>query len=181
MKEQLREQAKKTRDKIHDPHKGLALCDNFLKSIEIPTNSVIAAYWPTGSEIDVKPLMLKLYDDGHNLCLPCVTQEEAPLIFREWQPETVMVKSRFKICEPCKQQEEVIPTMIITPLLAFDKLKHRIGYGRGYYDRTINSLRASDSNLSVLGVAYSEQEIEQIPANEYDMQLDKIITESKVF
>jgi 5-formyltetrahydrofolate cyclo-ligase len=184
MKEQLRDQARKIRDKLHDPAKGLGLRDNFLGNIEIAANSVIAAYWPTGSEIDVKPLMFALYDQGHNLCLPCIVNEGGPLIFRRWQPETVMVKSRFRIYEPCKQEEEVTPTMLITPLLAFDKLRHRVGYGGGYYDRTLQKLKEENGNalnITTIGVAYNGQEVEKIPNQDWDVQLDKIVTEVKVF
>ncbi len=179
MKEKLRQDALKIRDKIHNPQKGLALRDNFLKNIEIPAGSIISAYWPIGSEIDVRPLIKELYERGYDICLPCISEKNAPLHFRQWEPEAVMVKSpHHKIYEPCKNHhEELTPNIVIVPLLAFDKDKHRLGYGGGFYDRTIAALKPSMS----IGVAYSTQEVEKIPNEDWDVKLDKIVMENKIF
>jgi len=159
------------------------LRDNFLRNIELPHGSIISAYWPIGSEIDVRPLITELYNQGYEICLPCVVEKNAPLSFRQWEPEAVMVKSsNFKIFEPCKNQhEELIPTILIVPLLAFDKSKHRLGYGGGFYDRTIEKLRSENPALITLGVSYDGQQIEKIPSEDWDVKLDKIVTESKLY
>ena len=182
LKEELRKEAQKKRDKIIDPAKALLLRDNFLKNIEIPPASIIACYWPIGSEIDVRPLITALYNEGHYICLPCMEPVAASLTFRQWEPGAVLVKNKFKIHEPCRQNhDEALPSVLITPLLAFDKSKHRLGYGGGYYDRTIKKFRDEGLPLLAMGIGYAAQEIEKIPAGEFDVQLDKIVTESKVF
>lgn len=183
MKDELRIHARKLRDKIITAQSGFLLRDNFLKNIELPPASTISAYWPIGSEIDVRPLMLSLYNEGHNICLPAVETENAPLTFREWEPEAVMVKSsKYKMFEPCRQHHETVtPSVLIAPLLAFDNARHRLGYGGGYYDRTIEKLRKDGNSITVIGVAYNEQEIEKIPAEDWDVKLDRIVTESKVY
>jgi len=179
VKEKLRIDALKNRDRIHNPQKGFLLRDNFLRNVEIPHGSIISAYWPIGSEIDVRPLITEIYNRGYDICLPLIEEKNAPLKFRHWEPEAVMVKSsNFKIFEPCKNHhDEMIPNIIIVPLLAFDKAKHRLGYGGGFYDRTIAALKPAMS----IGVAYSDQEIDKIPSEDWDVQLNKIVTENKTF
>ena len=183
MKEKLRQDAQKIRDRIHNPSKGGALKDNFLRNIEIPGGSVISAYWPTGTEIDIRPLITELYNRGYEICLPCVDAKDAPLSFRQWEPEAVMVKSgNFKIYEPCKKQHpEMTPNFLIVPMLAFDSNRHRLGYGGGFYDRTLEKLRRENPELIAIGVAYADQQIDKIPAEKWDIQLDRVVTESKVF
>ena len=179
MKPELRQQARKNleSDKICDARAGALLKNNFLKNIELPPSSVISAYWPIGSEIDVRPLLTALYDAGHTICLPVMVAHDQPLKFLEWTPDAVLHKSKFGIWEPCaKQHEEVTPGVMIVPLLAFDERRHRLGYGGGYYDRTIAALKPM-----TIGVAYGAQEIEAVPDEEWDVALDKIVTENKVF
>ena len=179
MKEKLRQDALKNRDKIHNPQSGFGLRDKFLSNVEIPVGSIISAYWPIGSEIDVRPLIKDLYEQGYDICLPVIDAKHSPLKFRQWEPEAVMVKSaNFKIYEPCKNHhDEIIPNILIVPMLAFDKDRHRLGYGGGFYDRTLNVLKPA----LTIGVAYAAQEIDKIPAGEFDISLNKIVTENKIF
>lgn len=182
MKQELREQARKNRDKISSLNKGIELRDNFTRNIQLPPHAIIGAYWPIGSEIDVRPLITALYDSGQEICLPTIVGDGQPLNFRTWEPEAVMVKSKYKIFEPCaKNHDECTPDVIIVPLLAFDKNLHRLGYGGGFYDRTIEKLRKENPELMVIGVAFAQQEIEKIPNEDWDVQLDKIVTETKVY
>jgi len=179
LKEKLRQDALKNRDKIHNLQAGFSLRDNFLRNVEIPPGIIISAYWPIGSEIDVRPLITELYNNGYDICLPCIEEKNAPLKFRQWVPEAVMVKSpNFKIYEPCKNHhDEITPNIIIVPLLAFDHAKHRLGYGGGFYDRTIAALKP----ILSIGVAYAGQEIEKIPNEDWDVRLNKIVTEQKIY
>ena len=178
LKDKLRQDALRSRDKIHNPLMGVQLRDNFLRNVELPAGCVIGAYWPIGSEIDVRPLINELYIRGYNICLPCIEANGDPLNFLQWEPEAVKVKSPFfKIYEPCKKHhEDMLPDVLIVPMVAFSKARHRLGYGGGFYDRTIAKLKPQ----ICIGVAYNAQEIKTIPNEGWDMKLDRIVTENKV-
>lgn len=158
-----------------------AVRDVFLDGVAVPADAVVAAYWPTGSELDVRPLLFHLFEAGHTCALPVVAEQERPLVFRTWTPETVLVAGRFGIMEPVADAGEVVPSVLLVPLLAFDRGGHRLGYGAGFYDRTLQVLRdqASQGGGPVLavGIGFAAQEVPLVPCDEYDQKLDWMVTE----
>lgn len=136
----------------------------------------VAGYWPMGSEIDPRPLMERLAGAGLRLCLPVTPPKGQPLAFRLWHPGDEMTAARFGTHEPLPEAPVTFPDILLVPLLLFDRKGHRLGYGQGYYDRTLADLRARRAVLAV-GLAYAEQEAPLLPATPHDQPLDAIATD----
>lgn len=138
---------------------------------------MIAGYMPIGSELDPRGLMERLAARGSGLCLPDVTMPGAPLEFRRWSPGETLRSGAYGIDVPMPDAEEAQPDVILVPLLAFDRRGYRLGYGGGYYDRTIAALRETKTVLAV-GLAFSGQVRDDLPIGPHDVRLDWVVTES---
>ena len=147
--------------------------------LELQTGAIVAGYSPINSEIDPLPLMRALAERGAALALPVIVARDHPLIFRAWRPEDGLVRGQYGIFEPSSDAQDVDPDIVLVPLAAFDRAGHRIGYGRGYYDRTLQNLRAM-KKITVIGLAFAVQEIEIVPALPHDEQLDCVLTEREL-
>jgi len=131
---------------------------------------------PIKHEINPIPLMQTLAKAGALLALPVVLERGKPLLMRAFAFGEPLVPGVWGIREPRREAPEVFPDIMIVPLLAFDRGGHRIGYGAGYFDLTINALRARKAVLAV-GIAFAAQEIPQVPATPRDARLDLVLTE----
>jgi len=138
----------------------------------------VAGYWPLGTELDVRPLMNFLSND-HELSLPCTPAKGEPLVFKRWSQGQKLVTGLFGTKEPVEGTQCIIPDLVLVPLLAFSSRGERLGYGGGYYDRTLTNLRQQKS-IFACGVAYAAQQTEIIPTNNYDALLDGILTGANV-
>lgn len=147
--------------------------------VELSRETVVAGYSPINSEIDPFPLMRALADKGAALALPVIIQRNHALIFRDWSSDEGLVRGQYGIFQPSSDAADVDPDIVLVPLAAFDRAGHRIGYGRGYYDRTLQNLRAM-KRITVIGVAFAVQEIEVVPALPHDEQLDCVLTEREL-
>ncbi|HCP01864.1 MAG: 5-formyltetrahydrofolate cyclo-ligase [Alphaproteobacteria bacterium] len=139
--------------------------------------SIVSGYMPMHSEIDPQFLMARLSAAGATLCLPDVVADSAPLVFRRWAPEDGTVAGRYGIAVPSPEAESLTPDVLLVPMLAFDKSGRRLGYGGGYYDRTVASLRET-RDLMTVGLAFSGQARDDLHEGAHDMRLDWIVTES---
>jgi 5-formyltetrahydrofolate cyclo-ligase len=157
-----------------DPGLGGALAEHVLREAPPPVGAVVSGYWPMGQEIDIRPLLHALHERGHPIVLPKTPKRGNPLIFRLWRPGAVMVAERFGTMRP--SGDEHAPDFLLVPLLAFDRRGNRLGYGGGYYDRTLAALPGRFR----LGVAYAAQELDEVPAGPYDARLDAVATERGV-
>ncbi|MCO4836468.1 MAG: 5-formyltetrahydrofolate cyclo-ligase [Oceanospirillaceae bacterium] len=177
-KQQLRIQAKHQRAAAFtlNPNMGTQVCNRLLDSNIIHTNQVIAVYWPLGDELDPRPLLNTLNALGHTMVLPVMIGAEKPLIFRMWQPGDVLQDAGFGTREPTENKHILEPDVILAPLLAFDNRGFRLGYGGGFYDRTLELLRKTKP-VSVYGIAYAAQEMHQVIKGPYDQPLNGIVTE----
>jgi 5-formyltetrahydrofolate cyclo-ligase len=137
---------------------------------------IISGYSPLGSEISPLPLLRRFADAGAALALPVVAGRGQPLTMRAWSFGAPLKAGVWGIREPPPEAAEVFPDVLIVPLLAFDRSGHRIGYGAGYYDRTIARLRGMKP-VVVAGIAYAMQEIPVVPATSRDARLDLVLTE----
>lgn len=162
-----------TRDK--DGHAARAVAAHFFAHIDLPKDAVVGGYWPIGTELDARPLLTVLHERGHVCSLPVVHRGQ-PLEFHRWQPSDRLVAGRFDILTPDHHTPVVVPDALLMPMLAFDARGMRIGYGGGYYDRTIPAIRAHKPVLTV-GIAYSTQEVTRVPTDGFDQRLDWIVTE----
>jgi len=148
-----------------------------LAGIAVAPGSVVSAYWPMGDEIDPRPLMERLHEAGIAIGLPVVVAKGAPLLFRRWRPGTRLVPGGFKTEVPSPEEPELTPNLLVVPLLAFDRQGYRLGYGGGFYDRTLAKLRSAGGAVTAVGFAYAGQEVEAVPRAGYDQRLDWLATE----
>jgi len=142
--------------------------------------TIFAGYMPIGSELDCLPLLNRLAAAGVPLCLPVVTAPGQPLVFRSWLPDDPLAPGSFGTSEPTAAAPEVSPQVLLVPMLAFDRQGHRLGYGGGYYDRTLKALRAArdgGGGIVAIGVAFAGQLRDKVPVSEDDQPLDWILTE----
>lgn len=142
--------------------------------------AVISGFWPFGPEIDLRPLLHRLHAAGHPIALPVVVRRGLPLIFRAWRPGQELIAGSFGVPRPDKDQPELTPAVLIVPLLAFDRLGYRLGYGGGFYDRTLERLRAQGPVLAV-GVGFAAQEVPAVPRDATDQRLDWMVSEREAF
>jgi 5-formyltetrahydrofolate cyclo-ligase len=108
--------------------------------------------------------------------LPVVVRRGLPLLFRAWHPGQPLVTGSFGVPRPDKDQPELTPRVLIVPLLAFDRAGYRLGYGGGFYDRTLAALRQRKP-ITAIGVGYVAQELPQVPHGPMDQRLDYVLTE----
>jgi 5-formyltetrahydrofolate cyclo-ligase len=137
----------------------------------------IGVYWPFKGEYDPRPLMRSLHDLGVRLALPVVVERARPLVFREWWPGIRMVPGIWGIPVPA-EGDAVLPDALLAPLVGFDARGHRLGYGGGYYDRTLAAL---PERPLVIGVGFEPSGMETIHPQPHDIPMDLIVTERRTF
>lgn len=180
-KELLRKEMREKRRQHHNTvnHRDIEqrLLASFLSLDLLHEDSIIAGYYAQGTEFPVFSLMHALCLRGHQVALPVAGAACSPLVFREWNPLLSLESDAFGIPCPREAQKELLPDILLVPLLAFDKMRMRLGQGGGLYDITIADLRRKKTIITV-GVAYTVQEIPSIPTLGTDVKLDYIATES---
>jgi len=140
---------------------------------------IVSGFMPMKSEINPLPLLHAAADRGARLALPAIDKRGRPLIMRAWAFGDPFKAGQWGIREPVPEAPAVDPDILIVPLACFDRAGHRIGYGAGYYDMTINALRAK-KKVTAIGIAFAVQEIPRVPATERDERLDLVLTEREV-
>jgi 5-formyltetrahydrofolate cyclo-ligase len=153
---------------------GHALTALVLRDCPPPQAAVVAGFWPLDGEIDIRPLLVALHTRGHSIVLPVTPKRGLPLSFRVWRPGDQLVAERFGTMRPVG--EERSPDFLLVPLLAFDRHGGRLGYGAGYYDRTLPLL----APRFALGCAFAGQEVPEVPMGPRDIRLDAVATEREL-
>ncbi|MDI9314237.1 MAG: 5-formyltetrahydrofolate cyclo-ligase [Hydrotalea sp.] len=144
----------------------------------------ISFYLPIGSELSPNSLLTMLQNLGATICLPAVVAPATPLVFRAYNPGDKLQPEPFSTMAPMADKPEITPDIMFVPLLAFDEKKFRLGYGGGFYDRTIAKLLSAVSAaapLITIGLAWDGQKIDNVPVGEFDKPLDCILTERKFY
>ncbi|RYH11841.1 5-formyltetrahydrofolate cyclo-ligase [Tropicimonas sp. IMCC6043] len=176
-KAEARERAFARRKAAHATHAGAAA--SALRAHLAGTEGrVIAGYLPIRTEADPLPAMTALCE-RNRIAVPVVVARGAPLAFREWRPGTPLERGTFGVMVPVAGAD-LVPDLIIAPLLAFDGRLFRLGYGGGFYDRTLEQLRARGP-VDVLGFAYEAQRDDALPLEPTDQPLDALVTERGMF
>lgn len=155
------------------PDAGHKLAALFFENFNLPSPTIVGAYWPIGSEFDIIPLLNVLLDRGYTCALPCITPQG--LQFRVWTKTMALVKGSFQTLEPPPTANVIIPHVLLVPLLAFDKRGHRLGYGQGHFDQYLHQ-----HPTMTIGIGFKQQEIEEIPHQAHDFALTYILTEEGV-
>ena len=180
-KARLREQAFAGRDALPADERAAAAEAIAARPfpVTITTGMIVSGFSPMKTEINPLPLMRKAAQLGARLALPAIAGRGRPLIMRTYAFGDELARGQWGIREPKADAPEVAPDILIVPLAAFDRAGHRIGYGAGYYDLTINALRAKKKVIA-MGIAFAAQEITSVPATERDARLDFVLTEREV-
>ena len=171
-----RQQAKLRRDGLDRANCGERLAQWATWLHDLDPQSIVAGYMPFGSEMDVVPLLLALRHLGHDLALPVITGRNLPLEFRLWWHDQPLQPGPWGILQPGGDAPAVRPDVVLAPLLAFDRLGWRLGYGGGFYDRTLTAL----GHPLAVGVAFAAQEVDHVPHTDYDHPLNYVITETEL-
>lgn len=143
---------------------------------EQPPGITIAGYMPIGDELDSRILLSELSRRGFNLALPVVTKMDTALAFRRWDLGDPLNKGAYGISEPVDDAPTCVPDIILVPLLAFDENCYRLGYGGGYYDRTL----AQHPHIKAFGLAYAAQFVDNMVVSNHDWPLQGVITEEGI-
>ena len=177
-KHQLRAKMKAVRTRLNAEHPDAAnlIAANAPEILLRTPAKVIASYLPIGSEIDPSILAQKLTKDGKTLCLPRLDLDAEKLKFFAWNFGDQVEEGPFSLIQPTGFSEQVYPTLLLVPLLAFDRRGSRLGYGKGYYDRAIDTLQ---TRICFCGVGFSSQEVPKVPMEQHDRKLDWVVTEKE--
>jgi 5-formyltetrahydrofolate cyclo-ligase len=161
----------------HGATAGARLAEHGLGFLPLAPNSIVSGFSAIRDEIDPLALLQRLQSEGHHLCLPVMQGKGVPLVFRAWSPGDAMGKVQWGIAEPLPDKQVLEPDVVLVPLLAFDARGFRLGYGGGFYDRTLARLRAIKPVVAV-GIAYDELKVDAVPHRGYDERLDWVLTPS---
>jgi 5-formyltetrahydrofolate cyclo-ligase len=155
-----------------------ALVATFREEKPFAPTGVVTGFWPIKDEIDIRPLMQELAGAGCQLALPVVQGKGKPLLFRRWSPGEPLEAGVFGTLQPAADRAPVEPDALLVPLLACDEEGWRLGYGGGFYDRTLRGLRARRS-VTAVGVAFNAQLIPSVPHGPDDERLDWLLTDRR--
>jgi 5-formyltetrahydrofolate cyclo-ligase len=177
-KQAMREEALARRAALRAaaPNAAEIMAAAFLAAVPLNPGAVVSAYVAIGEEIDPAPLIRRLHAKGHVIALPRVVAKREKLAFHRYEPGTALIQGVFGLSQPGADWPQAIPAVLIVPLLAFDSKGARLGYGAGFYDRTLAWLRAHGSIVAV-GYAYAGQEVAEVPQTPSDELLDWVVTE----
>jgi 5-formyltetrahydrofolate cyclo-ligase len=153
------------------------------------SNLTLAGYATTRNEADVFPMLEDWCSPKHAIrldpylerlaCLPRMQENSKRLSFHRWEPESSLILGKYQIAEPVAQAPELLPDIVLVPLIAFDRKGGRIGYGGGYYDATLRYLR-ENHRIMAIGLGFGFQEIPTIPLESFDEPLNMVITEREI-
>jgi 5-formyltetrahydrofolate cyclo-ligase len=138
--------------------------------------SIVSGYWPLRGEPDLRPWLAQLHERGVTCVLPVVVEKAAPLEFRRWSPGCAMEKGFWNIPVPAAR-EPFTPQLLLAPVVGFDPQCYRLGYGGGYFDRTLALLDSRQCIYRTVGIGYDAARLESIQPLPHDIALHAIVTE----
>ncbi|MEZ5844674.1 MAG: 5-formyltetrahydrofolate cyclo-ligase [Hyphomicrobiaceae bacterium] len=143
------------------------------------TSDVVAAWLAIGEEIDAMAVLAGIGRGDEPVGLPTMVAKGQPLVFRLWRPGEPLAERMWGIREPLPEAREAEPDVLLVPLLAFDGHCRRLGYGGGFYDRTLGRLRKV-KQICAIGLAFDEVEVDSVPCAAYDEPLDHVLTPTRL-
>ena len=157
------------------------LIKNLINLDKFNDYKIIASFVSIKTEISTKVLNNYIIKKNKILCLPTIKKESKKLIFRKYDVKKDLIVGKYGIKEPDKINEELLPDLIFTPCLAFDKIGYRLGYGGGYYDRTFSYFKKIKHKFVSVAVAFDDQKIEKVIHDSNDQKINYILTEKKLY
>ena len=142
-------------------------------------NLKLALYYPSNFELNVLKFLENNYIKNKNVLLPAIERKNN-MNFYSWEKNQALIVNQFGMLEPNKTKIK-IPNLMLIPILAFDKHKYRLGYGKGFYDRYLNKYLKKFKNIVTVGVAFSFQKHHKLPRDKNDVKLDYILTEKGIY
>lgn len=178
LKKDVRKAALARRDALDAGTRGVQSSDikTHFSELELEPDTIISAFLPIRSEVDLRPLIADLLATGMKVCLPFMLDGQT-IEFRQYSSDTQLVDNGFGTLAPEDGSAVLEPGLMLIPLSAYDVSGGRIGYGAGFYDRAIDQLFKQDKNPLLIGVAFSVQQVEQVPVEDHDVPLDMVLTE----
>lgn len=153
-----------------------AAATRLLAAPELAGSRVVAAFFGIRDEIDTAPLVEALLASGRIVVLPRMIGKGQPLAFHAWRPGEPLEEASMGVRQPPAASPALFPDLVVAPLLGFDGRGHRLGYGGGFYDRTLRGLRR-DRPTPAIGFAFELQRLDEVPSGEHDERLDRVATE----
>jgi 5-formyltetrahydrofolate cyclo-ligase len=154
---------------------NFSLIFKLIKKFFFNKKIIIASYYPSNYEVNILPFLQIANNKKFKIALP-VTRSLGKMSFKPWVFNEPLFVSSFGTLEPDRKKKDVIPDIILVPLVAYDSKLNRIGYGKGYYDRILQEFSKMKKRKIFLGIAHSFQECKKIPTNQHDFKLDYIFT-----
>jgi len=154
------------------------LLESLRRERPFETPAIVSGFWPIKDEIDIRPLMIELSNQGCQLALPVVQGRGQPLLFRAWRPGDALEAGVFGTLQPSPKRETIEPDALLVPLLACDEKGWRLGYGGGFYDRTLAGLREKRAVIAA-GVGFDAQLVPEVPHGPSDQRLDWLLTDRR--
>ncbi|WP_321394193.1 5-formyltetrahydrofolate cyclo-ligase [Emcibacter sp.] len=148
---------------------------------ELEEADIVAGYHTLGSELDCLTVLKALHAAHFRIALPVIVARDHALKFREWDMVHPLEDGGHGTRQPDEKCHEVMPDVMLVPLLAFDGAGHRLGYGGGFYDRTLHAYRSRNEDLLTIGLAFEGQRRDDVFADVHDQPLDMIITEENIY
>ena len=157
------------------------LFEELFTEINFDSINIVSSFVSINTEINTNELNNYILKKKKVLCLPVILKKNTHLIFRKFTNENQMIKGFMNIKEPLRTNEILIPELLFVPCLAYDNFGFRLGYGGGYYDRTFNHLKKNNRKFFSVGYAFEEQKVLEVPKDKFDIKLDYVITEKKIY
>ena len=157
------------------------LFDQLFKKINFASLEVVSSFISINTEINTTEMNNYILKKNKILCLPVIIKKDHHLLFRKFTNNNDMIEGFMKIKEPLNTNEILIPDLIFVPCLAFDNFGFRLGYGGGYYDRTFSYLKNNKKKFISVGYAFDGQKVVEVPKDKFDIKLDYVITEKKIY
>ena len=163
-------------DLVDRKRHAAALIERLLSAVDLRAFTVLGYYWPIRGELDLRPVATRHVDAGGVAALPAVVAKDEPVEFWRWEPGTEMQRGFWNIPVPLERRS-VMPDVLLIPMVGYDAAGYRLGYGGGYYDRTLAALTPRPF---CIGIAYDDSQLETIHPQPHDIPMNLIVTERRV-
>jgi 5-formyltetrahydrofolate cyclo-ligase len=167
-------------DTEEQQHAAQAIISHLLAWDGLTSIQHIAGYHAIRDELSLLPLLTALHERGKQLYLPCTHRQDKNLTFHAWNPSQPLLMGTFGIAQPAPSSPSIIPELVLLPLLACDAQGVRLGYGGGYYDRTLAAIHAQDKHPLLIGVGYDFQYTPSLPRTSHDVTLHTMLTPERI-